>query len=100
MAIKMRVLKVNEAADCVSCGCSKDKSLDMFEVAVGPVRFKICDVCADRLFYKALSAVNYTNARIKSPRDTRIKCDRYWAERNKTEKQKAAAAAAKENQKG
>ena len=71
MAIKMRVSK-NGDAICCSCGESKKKSLDMFDIKIGNDIFCLCDVCVEELFKKCLHASCYTNGRAKQPKEIRL----------------------------
>lgn len=73
LAVKMRVLKPTDSGECASCGCAKDKCVDMFEVAVGGVRFKVCDLCMEEVVQKSLRAVCHTNGRVKTQREIMIK---------------------------
>lgn len=75
MAIKMRTTR-NEDAICCSCGCDKEHALDVFDVMVGKTILHLCDDCMEKLSTKTLNAVCYTNGRIKSPKDIRIRNER------------------------
>ena len=44
--IKMRTnKKEREFTSCISCGITKDKCLDMFDLMVGDTVLTICDSC-------------------------------------------------------
>lgn len=66
MAIKMRVSKRPDAK-CLSCGASISQSVDLFDVKIGESIITVCDDCMNALMTKSLSAVCYTNGRIKQP---------------------------------
>lgn len=72
MAIKMRVNKDDDCT-CKSCGQTKKLSVDMFDVMVGDAVFQLCDICMNAMFDKALSAISYTNGRVKQPSEIRKK---------------------------
>lgn len=69
--IKMRISK-NENAECSSCGDSKEKVLDMFDICIGNDEFCICDRCMGVLFQKALKASCMVNNRLKSKHDLAV----------------------------
>lgn len=72
MAVKMRVNK-NDDCTCTSCGHTKKLSVDMFDVMIGDNVFHVCDICMNEMFDRALSAVSYTNGRVKQPSEIRKK---------------------------
>jgi hypothetical protein len=73
--VKMRVTK---SGICSSCGCGMNECLDMFDVKIGnDTIVKICDLCMQDVFNKALSAQVYTNGRTKSSKDSKVDCARH-----------------------
>lgn len=84
MAIKMRTNK-DEHAVCKVCGATRNKSLDMFDIAFTDKHIiTICDLCNTRLFQKTLQASCKTQGRMKSQHDLKIiqtrqqKGQTYW----------------------
>lgn len=75
MAIKMRVSK-DESAVCASCGATIQQALDIFDVKIGNEIIHLCDECMDVLMTKSLTAVCYTNGRVKQPNEIRKINDR------------------------
>ena len=64
--------KESEFTSCISCGITKDKCLDMFDLMVGDTVLTICDSCNKELFRKSLRASCYTDSRLKTKHDIKI----------------------------
>lgn len=70
--IKMRICKDGEAK-CKICGQSRDKSLEIFEIAFTEKQvIRICDLCNEQLLSKSLKASCMVNHRVKSPIDMKV----------------------------
>ena len=81
MEIKARVCK-DEFAQCNCCLKDKDKVLDIFEIRI-PLgsngmseSLRLCDECVDKLFFKTLRCICYTNGRLKNQHDIAISSKR------------------------
>jgi hypothetical protein len=70
--IKMRICK-DEEARCKVCGQSRDKSLEIFEIAFNEKQIiRICDLCNEDLLNKTIKASCIINHRTKSNIDMKI----------------------------
>lgn len=69
--IKMRVNKF-QYAECCECGCTRDESLELFDIMLGGDIITVCDMCNNQLLRKALSASCMVDSRVKDKRDLEI----------------------------
>ena len=72
MAIRMRVCK-DEEAICKVCGKSREKSLEIFEIAFTEKQIiRVCDLCNELLLSKSLKASCMVNHKVKSNADMKV----------------------------
>lgn len=69
--IKMRISK-DECCRCISCGNSREQSLEMFELKIGAFTFFLCDSCNEVILQKALKANCLVNGKLKTKNDLKV----------------------------
>lgn len=69
--VRMRINKF-QGAECCECGCTRDESLELFDIRLGGDIITLCDVCNNQLLRKTLSASCMVDGKVKSAKDLEI----------------------------